>query len=146
MINPDEVLPAEPAIFGKTRAFMAPGALINEAKRANLYPYFRAISRSEGTRAFIDGRELIMAGSNNYLGLTSDPRVKEAANDAIARYGTGCTGSRFLNGTLDIHLELEARLAAFMQKEACVLFSTGYMTNMGVIQGNHVQKRSDLLG
>ena len=122
---------------------MAPGALINEAKDAGLYPYFRAISRSEGTRAFIDGRELIMAGSNNYLGLTSDPRVKEAANEAVARYGTGCTGSRFLNGTLDIHLELEARLAAFMQKEACVLFSTGYMTNMGVIQG--ITSKNDLI-
>ena len=143
MINPAETLPAEPAIFGKTRAFMAPGALISEAKKADLYPYFRAISRSEGTRAFIDGRELVMAGSNNYLGLTSDPRVKEAANDAIARYGTGCTGSRFLNGTLDIHLELEARLAAFMQKEACVLFSTGYMTNMGVIQG--ITSKNDLI-
>lgn len=135
MIDSNEILTTEPAIFEKARAFMAPGALINEAKEAGLYPYFRAISRSEGTRAFIDGRELIMAGSNNYLGLTSDPRVKEAANQAITKYGTGCTGSRFLNGTLDIHLELEERLAAFMKKEACVLFSTGYMTNMGVIQG-----------
>ncbi|MXW14293.1 MAG: aminotransferase class I/II-fold pyridoxal phosphate-dependent enzyme [Rhodothermaceae bacterium] len=143
MINPNDTLPAEPTIFEKTRAFMAPGALINEVKDAGLYPYFRAISRSEGTRAFIDGRELIMAGSNNYLGLTSDPRVKAAANEAIARYGTGCTGSRFLNGTLDIHLELEARLAAFMQKEACVLFSTGYMTNMGVIQG--ITSKNDLI-
>lgn len=75
-----------------------------------------------------------MAGSNNYLGLTSDPRVKEAAIEAIRKYGTGCTGSRFLNGTLDLHLELEARLARFMGREACILFSTGYMTNMGVIQ------------
>ncbi|MCY4158195.1 MAG: pyridoxal phosphate-dependent aminotransferase family protein [Bacteroidetes bacterium] len=136
-------LPAEPPIFEKARAFTAPGTLFSEAKSAGLYPYFRAISRSEGTRAFIDGRELIMAGSNNYLGLTSDPRVKEAANQATARYGTGCTGSRFLNGTLDIHLELEARLAAFMQKEACVLFSTGYMTNMGVLQG--LTSKNDLI-
>ena len=143
MIDLDNILPAEPPIFEKTRAFTAPGALISEAKSAGLYPYFRAISRSEGTRAFIDGRELIMAGSNNYLGLTSDPRVKEAANQAIAQYGTGCTGSRFLNGTLDIHLELEAQLAAFMQKEACVLFSTGYMTNMGVIQG--ITSKNDLI-
>lgn len=143
MIDMADVVSTEPTIFEKTRAFTAPGALVSEAKSAGLYPYFRAISRSEGTRAFIDGRELIMAGSNNYLGLTSDPRVKEAANQAIARYGTGCTGSRFLNGTLDIHLELEARLADFMQKEACVLFSTGYMTNMGVIQG--ITSKNDLI-
>ncbi len=143
MIDQDSTLVAEPPLFEKTRAFSAPGALVSEAKKAGLYPYFRAISRSEGTRAFIDGRELIMAGSNNYLGLTSDPRVKEAANEAIARYGTGCTGSRFLNGTLDIHLELETKLAAFMQKEACVLFSTGYMTNMGVIQG--ITSKNDLI-
>ena len=139
----DSTVATEPQIFEKTRAFMAPGSLLNESKKSGLYPYFRAISRSEGTRAFIDGRELIMAGSNNYLGLTSDPRVKEAANQAIARYGTGCTGSRFLNGTLDIHLELEARLAAFMQKDACVLFSTGYMTNMGVIQG--ITSKNDII-
>ena len=84
-----------------------------------------------------------MAGSNNYLGLTSDPRVREAAAQAIQQYGTGCTGSRFLNGTLDLHLELEERLAAFMGKEACVLFSTGYMTNMGVIQG--VTSKGDII-
>ena len=129
------VLNPDPSLFAKTRAFMAPGALLAEAKNAGLYPYFRAIERNEGTRAIIDGRELIMAGSNNYLGLTGDPRVQEAATKAINKYGTGCTGSRFLNGTLDIHLELEERLAAFMNKEACILFSTGYMTNMGVIQG-----------
>src|SRR5690625_8024659 len=75
-----------------------------------------------------------MAGTNNYLGLTSDPSVKAAAIDAIERYGTGCTGSRFLNGTLDIHIELEEKLAEFMGAEAGVLFSTGYMTNQGVIQ------------
>ncbi len=142
-INQDDTLCEEPSIFEKTRAFMAPGSLINQAKNSELYPYFRAISHSEGTRAFIDGRELIMAGSNNYLGLTSDPRVKDAATQAIQQYGTGCTGSRFLNGTLDIHIELEARLAAFMRKEACVLFSTGYMTNMGVIQG--ITSKNDLI-
>ncbi|WP_054683981.1 aminotransferase class I/II-fold pyridoxal phosphate-dependent enzyme [Rhodothermus marinus] len=103
-------------------------------KAAGLYPYFRPIERNEGTRAIINGREVIMAGSNNYLGLTSDPRVKEAAIEAIRKYGTGCTGSRFLNGTLDLHLQLEERLARFMGKEACIVFSTGYMTNMGVIQ------------
>jgi len=89
---------------------------------------------NDGTRAIMQGREIIMAGSNNYLGLLSDPRVKKAAEDAIEHYGTGCTGSRFLNGTLDLHIELEERLARFMGTDACVLFSTGYMTNQGVIE------------
>ena len=133
----------EPSIFSKSHAFMAPGAFVPDVIASGLYPYFRAIERNEGTRAIVDGREVIMAGSNNYLGLTSDPRVKEAAQLAIKQYGTGCTGSRFLNGTLDIHLELEERLAAFMGKQACVLFSTGYMTNMGVIQG--ITSKSDLI-
>jgi 8-amino-7-oxononanoate synthase len=121
-------------IFDKAERFFEPDGPYAQTKAADLYPYFRAIERSEGTRAFIHGREIIMAGSNNYLGLTSDPRVKEAAAAAIERYGTGCTGSRFLNGTLDLHIELEERLARFMGKEACVLFSTGYMANQGVIQ------------
>ncbi|MCY4170310.1 MAG: aminotransferase class I/II-fold pyridoxal phosphate-dependent enzyme [Bacteroidetes bacterium] len=138
-----DTLPTEIPLLEKTRAFAAPGALLNEAKNSGLYPYFRAISHNEGTRAFIDGQELIMAGSNNYLGLTSDPRVKEAATNAIAKYGTGCTGSRFLNGTLDLHLELEEKLAAFMHKDACILFSTGYMTNMGAIQG--ITSKSDII-
>ena len=125
---------SEPSLFAKKAAFYAPDSLHSIAVDAGLYPYFRAIERSEGTRAIIHGRELIMAGSNNYLGLTSDPRVKEAAENAIHKYGSGCTGSRFLNGTLDLHIELEHRLASFMNKEGCVLFSTGYMTNMGVIQ------------
>ena len=133
----------EPSLFEKARAFSAPGALLAQARNADLYPYFRAIERNEGTRAIIGGREVIMAGSNNYLGLTSDPRVREAAMEAISQYGTGCTGSRFLNGTLDIHLELEARLAEFMDKEACILFSTGYMTNMGVIQG--ITSKNDII-
>jgi 8-amino-7-oxononanoate synthase len=123
-----------PALFNKAEAFFQPEGDYAKVKEAGLYPYFRAISVNEGSRAVIEGREVIMAGSNNYLGLTSHPDVQAAAAAAIQRYGTGCTGSRFLNGTLDIHLELEARLAAFMGKEACVLFSTGYMTNQGVIQ------------
>ena len=133
----------EPSIFAKTHAFMAPGAFVPDVIASGLYPYFRAIERNEGTRAIVDGREVIMAGSNNYLGLASDPRVKEAAELAIKQYGTGCTGSRFLNGTLDLHYELEERLAAFMGKQGCVLFSTGYMTNMGVIQG--ITSKSDLI-
>jgi len=121
-------------IFAKCDRFFAPEGDYARVKAADLYPYFRAIQRNDGSRAIIQGKEVIMAGSNNYLGLTSDPRVRKAAQDAIEHYGTGCTGSRFLNGTLDIHIELEERLAAFMGKEACVLFSTGYMTNMGVVQ------------
>ncbi len=121
-------------IFDKTIRFFDVEGDYAQVRAADLYPYFRAIERNDGSRAIINGREVIMAGSNNYLGLMSDLRVKEAAAEAIANYGTGCTGSRFLNGTLDIHIELEERLARFMGKESCVLFSTGYMTNQGVVQ------------
>ncbi len=124
----------EPSLFDKCHAFFGDEGDYAQVKGADLYPYFRPIERNEGTRAIMNGQEIIMAGSNNYLGLTSDPRVKEAAADAIRRYGTGCTGSRFLNGTLDLHIRLEERLAEFMGRDACVLFSTGYMTNEGVIQ------------
>src|SRR5690606_32680829 len=123
-----------PSIFDACHRFFDPSGDYAQVKGADLYPYFRPLERNEGSRAVINGREVIMAGSNNYLGLTSDPRVKEAAMRAIEQYGTGCTGSRFLNGTLDLHIELEERLARFMGKESCVLFSTGYMTNQGVIQ------------
>lgn len=133
----------EPTLFAKCHKFFSPEGDYAQVKQADLYPYFRPIERNEGTRAIINGQEVIMAGSNNYLGLTSDPRVKEAATHAIEQYGTGCTGSRFLNGTLDLHLELEERLAEFMGKDACVLFSTGYMTNEGVIQG--ITSKSDML-
>ena len=133
--------PAAPAaesshkpLFDKAHRFLDPSGAYAEMKSADLYPYFRPIEVNDGTRAVMNGREVIMAGSNNYLGLTSHPAVIESAQEAIAKYGTGCTGSRFLNGTLDLHLELEERLARFMGKEGCVLFSTGYMTNQGVIQ------------
>lgn len=106
----------------------------DEVKAEGLYPYFKPLQATDGTTVQIDDREVIMAGSNNYLGLTNDPRVIKAAQDVIAVYGTGCTGSRYLNGTLDLHLELEEKLADFMNKDACVLFSTGYQTNEGSIQ------------
>ncbi len=106
----------------------------DEVKALGLYPYFKPLTETDGTVVVIEGRKVIMAGSNNYLGLTNDERLIEAAQNAITRYGTGCTGSRYLNGTLDLHLELEDKLAAFMEKEACVLFSTGYQTNEGSIQ------------
>ena len=121
-------------IFDRAAEFVDPSGEYARVKAAGLYPYFQPIQVAEGTRAVLGGREVIMAGSNNYLGLTSDPRVREAAIEAVRHYGTGCTGSRFLNGTLDIHLELEERLARFMGSEGCVLFTTGYMTNQGVVQ------------
>lgn len=105
----------------------------DEIKKAGLYPYFRPIQENEGPVVIIDNRKIIMAGSNNYLGLTAHPKVKEAAIKAIERYGTGCSGSRYLTGTLDLHVELENRLAKFFNREAVLLFSTGYQTAQGII-------------
>lgn len=105
----------------------------DEVKAAGLYPYFRPIEENEGPVVQIEGRKVIMAGSNNYLGLTAHHSVKEAAIKAIEKYGTGCSGSRYLTGTLDLHNEFEARMAKFMGKEACLLFSTGYQTAQGII-------------
>jgi 8-amino-7-oxononanoate synthase len=104
-----------------------------EAEANGLYPYFKAIESGADAEVVVKGKKMIMIGSNNYLGLTSHPKVKEAAKRAIDKYGTGCTGSRFLNGTLDIHEELEARLARFTRKEKCLLFSTGFQANLGAI-------------
>ncbi|HEX8451150.1 MAG TPA: aminotransferase class I/II-fold pyridoxal phosphate-dependent enzyme [Longimicrobium sp.] len=104
-----------------------------EMMGSGLYPYFQAIEASEDTEVVIRGERKIMVGSNNYLGLTHEPYVLERAREALYRYGTGCTGSRFLNGTLDLHEELEHRLAALMGAEAAIVFSTGYQTNLGVI-------------
>ena len=110
-------------------------ARANHYRAKGLYPYFRAIEESHGgTRVRIDGRELVMAGSNNYLGLTHDPRVIEVAQEATQRFGTGCTGSRFLNGTLTLHEEFEQRLARFLGKEACITSGTGFQTNVGAIE------------
>ncbi|HEX2983853.1 MAG TPA: aminotransferase class I/II-fold pyridoxal phosphate-dependent enzyme, partial [Ignavibacteriales bacterium] len=105
----------------------------DEIKESGLYPYFRAVEENEGPVVRIAGKKVIMAGSNNYLGLTAHPKVKEAAIKAIEKYGTGCSGSRYLTGTIDLHNELEARLAKFMGKEAVLLFSTGYVTAQGII-------------
>lgn len=105
----------------------------DEVKAAGFYPYFHAIEANEGPVVQIEGRKIIMAGSNNYLGLTAHPKVKEAARKAVEKYGTGCSGSRYLTGTLDLHNELERRLALFMNKESCLLFSTGYQTAQGII-------------
>jgi len=116
-------------IFDKCKNF-------TEAKKvieAGVYPYFIPVSSGQDTRVTIDGKEMIMIGSNNYLGLTSHPEVKKAAIQAIEIYGSGCTGSRLLNGTLDIHVELEEKLARFMHKESVLVFSSGFKTNLGAI-------------
>jgi len=104
-----------------------------ETMAMGFYPYFIPLSDTEGTEVTIDGRKLIMIGSNNYLGLTTHPRVRQAAVEAVYKYGTSCTGSRFLNGTLHLHKQLEEELADFVGKEAALVFSTGYQTNLGTI-------------
>ena len=103
------------------------------ARRMGWYPYFRVVESEQGAEAVVDGKKMIMVGSNNYLGLTNHPKVKEAVVKAVKQYGTGCTGSRYLNGTLTIHVEAEERLAQFMQRESALMFSTGYQTNLGTI-------------
>jgi len=110
-------------------AYTAP----QEAKAAGIYPYFRAIESDQDTEVMMDGRRVLMFGSNAYTGLTNHPKVKEAAIEMTRRYGTGCAGSRFLNGTLDIHQKLEERLARFMGKEECLVFSTGFFANLGTV-------------
>lgn len=114
-----------------------------EARAAGWYPYFRPIEQASGATVTIEGRELIMAGSNNYLGLATDPRVTERAARAIRDYGSSCSGSRFMNGTLRLHHQLEERLAAFVGKPAALSFPTGYQTNLGAIsallgRGDHI--------
>ena len=116
-------------IFSKCFSFDKAKSLISQG----LYPYFRTIESAQDPEVIMNGRKMIMVGSNNYLGLTNHPKVKEAAIDAIRKYGTGCAGSRFLNGTLDIHVRLEEKLARFMRKEAALIFSTGFQVNLGVI-------------
>lgn len=128
---PTPILQTDVALFEKCRLFTR----ADEVKAAGLYPYFRPISESEDTVVVIEGQKRIMLGSNNYLGLTHHPKVLEAASRALHVYGSGCTGSRFLNGTLDLHLQLEAALADFLGKEDCIVFSTGYNANLGLISG-----------
>jgi 8-amino-7-oxononanoate synthase len=124
-------LQTDVALFEKCRNYTR----ADEYKSLGLYPYFRPISESEDTVVVIEGQRRIMLGSNNYLGLTHHPKVLEAASRALATYGSGCTGSRFLNGTLDLHLQLEAALAEFLGKEDYIVFSTGYNANLGLISG-----------
>lgn len=117
------------SLFNKCEKFDAAKKIIE----AGLYPYFRPIEGEQSTTVMMEGKEVLMFGSNSYLGLTNHPKVKEAAIDAIKKYGTGCAGSRFLNGTLRIHLELEERLAHFVEKESALTYSTGFQVNLGVI-------------
>jgi 8-amino-7-oxononanoate synthase len=121
--------PRIPSLFDKCFRF-------EDARRiqdAGLYSFFRVVDSAQDPEVVIGGRRMLMLGSNNYLGLTNDPRVKEAAIAAIRKYGSGCAGSRFLNGTLDLHVELEDRLATFMRQDAAVVFATGFQVNLGAI-------------
>ena len=116
-------------LFEKCGKFTA----AKEVMAAGFYPYFRVVESEQDPEVIVEGRKMIMLGSNNYLGLTSHPKVKEAAIAAVKKYGSGCAGSRFLNGTLDIHVQLEEKLAKFFRKENALTFSTGYQTNLGII-------------
>jgi 8-amino-7-oxononanoate synthase len=106
---------------------------LDEVKQAGYYPYYREITSGQDTEVYIDGKKMVMLGSNSYLGLTNDERVKKATIEAVEKYGTGNAGSRFLNGTLDLHHQLEKSLADFVGYEGCLLYGTGYMSNLGVI-------------
>ncbi len=117
------------ALFDKCNQFTAAKELIS----AGFYPYFREISSEQDTEVICNGKKMLMLGSNSYLGLTNHPKVKEASIEAVKKYGTGCAGSRFLNGTLDIHLELEEELAKYVGKEAALAYPTGYQSNVGCI-------------
>lgn len=116
-------------LFDKCHAFQDAKML----QQAGLYPFFRALQGDAGPRVMTEGKERVMIGSNNYLGLTQDQRVREAAINAIRKYGTGCTGSRFLNGNTDLHEELEAELAKYLNREAVLVYSTGFLANLGTI-------------
>ena len=109
------------------------GRRVRDARTIGMYPYYRSLSSAQDPLVLCDGRELVMLGSNNYLGLANHPEVKEAASLALALYGTGAAGSRLLNGTLDLHVELEARLAEFTRREAAITFPTGFQVNLGVL-------------
>jgi 8-amino-7-oxononanoate synthase len=121
---------AEPSVFDKCRVF---GERVEAARAADVYCYFRTIESAQEPEVVIGGRTLVMLGSNNYLGLCNHPKVKEAAIAALRRFGTGCAGSRLLNGTLTLHEELEDKLARFVGKPAAVTFSTGFQVNLGTI-------------
>lgn len=126
-------------IFEKCSQF----TIVKEAMEGGYYPYFIPLSENEGSEVLYGGKRLIMCGSNNYLGLTTHPKVKEAAIEAIRRYGTSCTGSRFLNGNLELHERLEEELAEWVGKPAALVFSTGMQTNLGTISA--IVDRADVV-
>jgi len=128
-----------PSLFDKCYDY----TYADDVKEAGIYPYFRPIEESEGPVVKMEGKSVIMAGSNNYLGLTAHPKVKEATVNALKTYGTSCSGSRYLTGTIPLHEELERKLATFVGKDNALLFSTGYQTSQGVIQP--LVKRSDTI-
>jgi 8-amino-7-oxononanoate synthase len=115
-------------LFQKVRDYTSP----DQVRAMGLYPYFRMISSAQDTEVVMNGQKVLMLGSNSYLGLTNDPRIKDAVEIAVRKYGSGCAGSRFLNGTLDLHIQLEQELAHVMNKEAVLLYSTGFQVNLGV--------------
>jgi 8-amino-7-oxononanoate synthase len=126
-------------LFDKCHAFQDARML----QQAGVYPFFRALEGAAGPRVISDGKERVMVGSNNYLGLTQDPRVIEAAKKALDKYGTGCTGSRFLNGNTDLHEQLEAELAKYLGRESVLVYATGFMANLGSISS--LVGRKDLI-
>ncbi len=117
------------SLFDKVKEYTGP----NQIRALGLYPYFRTISTAQDTEVIINDRKVLMLGSNSYLGLTNHPKIKEAVVAAVEKFGSGCAGSRFLNGTLALHVELEEALARLVQKEAVLLYSTGFQVNLGVI-------------
>jgi len=120
--------PSGPTVLDKAKNYTS----ANQVRSLGLYPYFRTISSAQDTEVIMNGQKVLMLGSNSYLGLTNDPRIKEATIAAVQKYGSGCAGSRFLNGTLDLHIQLENELAVLMKKEAVLLYSTGFQVNLGV--------------
>ncbi len=125
----EEIVAANVPLLEKVRNFTKS----KEVRRQGIYPYFRPISSAQDTEVIIRGQKVLMLGSNSYLGLTNHPEIKEEVKAAVDKYGSGCAGSRFLNGTLDIHLQLEEELAEFVGKEAVLLYSTGFQANLGTI-------------
>lgn len=117
--------------------------IVKKIMDAGIYPYFHELESGQDTEVIMEGKKTVMIGSNNYLGFTSDPRVIEVGVDAIKKYGSGCSGSRFLNGTLNTHLLLEKELAEFLHKEACITMSTGFQTNLGIISA--IAGRNDVI-
>ena len=138
-------MPTSIDVFAKARDFERL-ELLNAAREADILPYFRVLEGPTLPAVEMEGARRIMLGSNNYLGLTGDERVRQAAIDAVNKYGTGLTGSRFLNGTTDLHLELEAELAEWMGTEAAIVFTTGHQANLGALgtilgPGRHRDRR-----